>query len=369
MDLKELTGKIKRSLRDAVDFGPKIMIGIDIGQSAIKACVLSSDKNGTSFKLQYFCRIPLSEGAIIEDEIHKEEEVIDAIKNATAGVGAGINKVCVGLSGPSTISRRLQLAGGSIEEIEDQVVWEAEQYIPFNVEESTISFHLVGENEGGGVDVVIAAAQNSLILGQRGLVEAAGLRPRIVDLNLLACVNVFQFVKNDELRLSEGTSTIFLDIGAQGTQFIICRDNTIVFTKEIAMGGVMVTEEIQRQMGVNHSDAESLKTVGDENGNLPEEVIEVIDQVNESFIADIKKTIEFYITSTSDESFEKVYLTGGGALTPGLSEKIESVLGLEIQFFNPFEKLEYGKKLSEEDLEEVGFLGVASIGLAMRKFK
>lgn len=369
MDVKDLIDKIQKSVRDVVDFGPKTIIGVDIGQSAIKACVVSTDKKYTSYKLQHFKRVPLSEGAIIEDEIHKEEEVIEAIASAVSGAGTGVNKACIGISGPSTISRRLQLAGGSIDEIEDQVTWEAEQYIPFNVEESTLSFHLIGENEGGGVDVVVAAAKNSLIQSHRDLVEGAGLRPKIVDLSILACVNLFQFVKDAELKSNDEASAILMDIGAQSTQFVICRDNTIVFTKEIAMGGVMVTEEIQRQMGVNHVDAESLKTVGDENGNLPEEVVEVIEQVNESFIADIKKTIEFYITSTSDESFEKVYLTGGGALTPGLSEGVESALGLEVEFLNPFERLDYGKKLSEDDLQEIGFLGAASIGLAMRKLK
>ncbi len=367
MDVKELVTKIRKSLLDVFDFGPKTLIGVDIGQSAVKACVLSSDKKGNSYKLQHFSRVPLSEGTIIEDEIHKDEEVIDAIREATKGAGAGVTKVCIGLSGASTISRRLQLAGGTADEIEDQVSWEAEQYIPFNVEESSLSFHLIGENEGGGVDVVVAAAKNSLIEDRKGLVESAGLRPKIVDLNVLACINLFQYIKASSM--GDDTSAIFMDIGAQSTQFVICREETIVFTKEIAMGGEMATEEIQRQMGVNHIDAENLKTVGDENGNLPEEVIEVIEQVNDSFLADIKKTIEFYITSTSDESFQKVYLTGGGALTPGLLESLETTLGLEVEFLNPFEVIDYGKKFTEEDLEEIGYLGAAAIGLAMRKLK
>ncbi len=367
MDLGPIIEQYTKKFRDVFDFGPKTLIGLDIGQSAIKAAIISSDKKQTSFKLEYFNIIPLSEGTIIEDEIHREEEIIEAIKKIAKGAGAGVNKICLGLAGQSTISRRLQLAGGSPEEIEEQVSWEAEQYIPFNPEESSLSFHVVGENEGGGVDVIVASARNALISAFKDLVELADLRVKIVDLNALAVMNVFTFIKADILDSDQ--SMILMDIGAQNTQFLIIRRGKLVFTKEMAMGGVMVTEEIQRQMGVNFHDAEDLKTVGDSNGNLPEEVVEIVESVNKTFLADIKKTLEFYITSTSDESFEKVYITGGGSLTPGLIEGLETTLGLEIEFLNPFEKIDYGKSFSDQELESIGSLGAAAMGLAMRKLK
>lgn len=367
MDLRPIIEQYSKKFRDVFDFGPKTIIGLDIGQSAIKAAVLSSDKKQTSFKLEYFTIIPLSEGTIIEDEIHREDEIIDGIKKIAKGAGVGVNKVCLGLAGQSTISRRLQLAGGSTEEIEEQVSWEAEQYIPFKPEESTLSFHVVGDNEGGGVDVIVASAQNMLLQTFKDLVEAADLRVKIVDLNALALLNVFTIIKADILTADQ--SMIVMDIGAQNTQFLIVRRGNLVFTKEMNMGGVMVTEEIQRQMGVNFHDAENLKTVGDSNGNLPVEVVEIVESVNKSFLADVKKTIEFYITASSDESFEKVYVTGGGALTPGLIEGIETTLGLEVEFLNPFEKIDYGKGFSEQELESIGALGAAAIGLAMRKIK
>ncbi len=367
MDLRPIIEQYTKKFQDVFDFGPKTLIGLDIGQSAVKAAVMSSDKKNTTYKLEYFNMVSLAEGAIIEDEIHREEEIVEAIKTVVKGVGAGINKVCLGLAGQSTISRRLQLAGGTAEEIEEQVSWEAEQYIPFNPEESSLSFHVVGENEGGGVDVVVASARNSLISAFRELCEASGLRVKVVDLNAMAVLNLFSYVKSDVL--GEEQSMILIDIGAQNTQFLILRRGNLVFSKEMAMGGVMVTEEIQRQMGVNYKDAENLKTVGDAQGNLPEEVVEIVESVNKSFLADIKKTLEFYITSTSDESFEKVYITGGGALTPGLIEGLETSLGLEVEFLNPFEKLDYAKNFSDEELETIGSLGAAVMGLAMRKVK
>lgn len=367
MDLKPIIDQYSKKFKDVFDFGPKTLIGLDIGQSAVKAAVLSSDKKSTTFKLEHFEVVPLSEGAIIEDEVHKEEEVVDAIKQAVKGAGAGVNKVCLGLAGQSTISRRLQLAGGSAEEIEEQVSWEAEQYIPFNPEESALSFHVVGENEGGGVDVVVASARNGVIFSYKELVEAADLRVKVVDLNALAVLNLFRFAKPDNIDSEQ--SMILMDIGAQNTQFLILRNGNLVFSKEMTMGGVMVTEEIQRQMGINHRDAESLKIVGDGQGNLPEEVVEIIESVNKDFLADIKKTLEFYITSTSDESFEQIFITGGGAMTPGLIEGLETALGLSVEFINPFERLDYNKNFSDEQLEVIGAVGLAAIGLAMRKIK
>ena len=109
MDLGPIIEQYTKKFRDVFDFGPKTLIGLDIGQSAIKAAIISSDKKQTSFKLEYFNIIPLSEGTIIEDEIHREEEIIEALKKIAKGAGAGVNKICLGLAGQSTISRRLQL--------------------------------------------------------------------------------------------------------------------------------------------------------------------------------------------------------------------------------------------------------------------
>jgi len=365
LDPKKILNDIISQIKDALKIGPKGLVGVDIGLSAVKVAQVSgNEENG--YTLLAYGSHPLPEGAIIEDDIQKEEEIIDAIKQAIEKAGIKSVNTCIGLSGPNTVARKLQLAGGSDEEVEDQVSWEVEQYIPFSIETSKVSFHIVGENEGGGVDVIVAAAKGEVVETYKDLLIQAELKPKIVDLGVLSLVNVFEHLYFEKLE-DPNHSWIVIDLGAQKAEFVIYKNHKIMFTKEIAIGGVMITEEIQRQMGVNYYEAEDLKNNGDENGNLPEEILEIIDDVVESFFAEIKKTVDFYISSTSDESFVECVLTGGSCVIPGLIEGLEALLGISVSIINPFEEIDYDKKnIKEEQLNEIAYRGVSVLGLAMR---
>lgn len=360
--------KIISDLKDRFNLGPKDIIGIDFGQSAVKMAEIkkSSDKN---YKLINYVSIPLPEACIIEDEIQKEDEIVKAIEEGLKILKTERVMANIGLYGPNTVARKLQLAGGSRDEIEDQVSWEAEQYLPFPIEDSTLSFHVFGENEGGGVDVLVAAAKNDVIVKFKQLAEKAKLRVKAVDLNIVAATNVFEHVLKEKIEGETGT-WILLDMGAQKTQLILYRKNTISFTKEINVGGSVITEEIQRQMGVNYQEAEDLKIQGDSKGNLPEEIMSIINEAKENFFQELKKTIDFYITSTSDDNFKECIVTGGNSLVPGILEGLESILGIPVSVLNPFEKIDYDKKrFSEEEINKIAFTGIVAIGLAMREVK
>jgi type IV pilus assembly protein PilM len=365
LDSKKIINNAVTQVKDLLKLGPKGIVGIDIGLSSVKVAQMSgSEENG--FTLTAYASQPLPEGTIIEDDIQKKEELLEAIQEALNKASIKTTNICIGLSGPNTVARKLQLAGGSVEEIEDQVTWEVEQYIPFSVETSKVSFHIIGENEGGGVDVIVAAAKGEVVEEYKELLEEINLRAKVIDLGVLAITNVFEVVYDE--KLEDGSqSWILIDLGAQKTEFIIYKNHKIMFTKEIPIGGVMITEEIQRQMGVNYYEAEDLKCNGDENGNLPEEILEIIDDVVESFFAEIKKTVDFYVSSTSDESFVECVLTGGSSLIPGLIEGLEALLGINVSIMNPFEVIDYDKKNIEEDqLNEIAYRGAAVLGLAMR---
>ena len=207
------------------------------------------------------------------------------------------------------------------------------------------------------------------MLNFKELAENAGLKVKIMDLNVTALINVFNLVMGEKVEgLDE--SWLLLDLGAQKTSFIIYKNGKVQFVKEMNIGGVMITEEIQRQMGVNYEEAEDLKNNGDENGNLPEEILEIIDDVVESFFSEIKKTIDFYISSTSDESLVGCLLTGGGALVPGLIEGLEALLGVDVSILNPFEAIEYDEKgVHEDQINDIAYRGACAIGLGLREFK
>ncbi len=367
IDPKKVIDDLVEQIKDALKIGPRNLVGIDIGFSAVKIVELKKSKKG-NFELVRQSFIPLPEGALIEDEIQNQEQVVECVVQAYKRGKFSTPLVCLGLWGSNTVARRLQLAGGTPEEIEDQVIWEAEQYIPFDVEDSSISFHIVGENEGGGVDVVVGAARKDLIDSFKDVITLAGLKPKIVDLLQISLVNVFELSAAEELASAERSSWVLLDIGAQKTEFLIYKNGMISFAKQINIGGLMITEEIQRQMGVNYKEAEDLKITGDQSGNLPEEIVEIIDSVIESFFSELKKTLDFYVSSTSDESFSGCYITGGSSQIPGLLEGLEALLGFPVRKLNPFDAISYDESdFSEDEIDELIHRGVSVIGLAMRE--
>jgi type IV pilus assembly protein PilM len=365
LDPKDIINGIKDKIGDMFYVGPKGVIGIDIGLSAIKLAEVVK-LSGGNYKINKYASVNLPEGTIIEDEIQKEDEFLEALQKCIKKLNSGNKYACLGVSGPNTLIKRLQLAGGTNEEIEDQVMWETEQYLPFPFDEGNISFSVAGENPGGGVDVIIGAVKKSVLESFKELVERSNLKIKIVDLNAAATINVFENVMGDEVSV-KGKTWILLDLGAQKTQFMIYKNGIMVFFKEINIGGLTITEEIQRQMGVNYAEAESLKISGDGSGNIPEEIVDLINQVLDTFFVELKKTVEFWSNSTSEESFDGCILTGGSALIPGLPEALQELFETEVQILNPFSTMSYNQNnISEDMINEIAFKGVCAIGLAMR---
>lgn len=365
MDIKDQTIQVIDKIKDIVGVGSKTLIGMDIGQSAIKFAEVSF--NGKEYKLESYSHVRLPEAAIIEDEINKEEEIVAAIEEAYRAGKFGSKNVNIGIAGPNTVARKLQLAGGDDEEIEDQVIWEAEQYLPFSIDDCNVDHYVMGENEGGGIDVMIAAARKDVLMNFKNIVEKAGLKVKVADLSQLALCNIFELSMGDRL-LEESMGTwIVLDIGAQKTELLIYKKGMPTFLKELNVGGGMITEEIQRQLGVNYNEAEDLKVTGDEQGNLPEEILEIMDDVVEAIFSEIKKTIDFYVSSTSDENFTGCTITGGSSLIPGLVEGLQALLSVEVEVMNPFDVMGYDTKYSEEEINDIAFKGATVLGLALRR--
>lgn len=353
------------ALSDLISLGAPNFIGVDIGLSAVRICELSHVKKN-EYKLIKFSSMDLPEGAFLEDEINKRDEIVTAFKRALKSLGSANKNACIGLSGPNTIARRLNLAGGTEEEIEDQVMWESEQYIPFGIDDSTVSFHIIGANEGGGSDVMMAAVRNDILESFKEIATEVGLKVKCVDLSLFAQINIFEHVKS---KILQTDTCIFIDVGAQKLSLAICKQRGMVFNKEISLGGIIFTEEIQRQMGINYVEAEDLKINGAENGKLPQEILEVIESELEVFFSEIKKTLNFYITATQDENINYCFLTGGTSLIPGFKEGLEGVLGIDVSYFNPFEVIGHNKSISQDHLEYIASCGCIAMGLAMRGSK
>jgi type IV pilus assembly protein PilM len=361
--------KLAASLKDQIQelmgkLNPGNIIGIDIGAHSIKVCELSGSPG--KFRLERFGLFQLSEAAIIEDEVQKPSEIVEGILEALDRAKIKSKLVCFGLFGPNTTTKRMNVPEGSREEIEDHIMWEAEQYITFGADESQISFHIIGDNEGGGKDAMIAAARTDTIETYTELIREAKLTPKIVDLNVLAVSNVFEEVMRDKLdEYNEGT--LLLDVGAQNTKIIVFKNGGPIFTKEIPIGGGLITEEIQRQMGVSYEEAEDLKITTDDNGNLPEEILNIINMQLDSHVAEIRKNINFYVAQGSTDRVNHCFVTGGGSLAVGFVEKMEAAAGIEVDRLNPFKKIKFDERKFDQSLEAFAAISTVVLGLSMRR--
>ena len=337
------------------------VLGIDIGSHSIKLCELGGSLG--KLKVDRFAVLPLSEAAIIEDEIQKFSEVADTVKELIRLTGTKSKNVCIGLYGPNTMTKRMNVPEGSKEEIEDHVMWESEQYITFGADDSKIDFDIIGDNEGGGKEVFVVAAHNELIAAFSDVIKEAKLNTKFVDLNVLALSNVFEEVYRD----TDG-SYLLLDMGASSTKIVIYKRGAPLFTKELPIGGGLITEEIQRQMAVSYEEAEDLKTTYDSRGNLPEEILNIVQSQIELQVSEIKKNVNFYITAGSTEKVDQCFITGGNSLTVGMIDVLRHAIGIEVDRLDLFQNIKINE--SQFDLSSEEFSAIASVvvGLGMRKF-
>jgi len=360
-----LAASLKEQLDDLFSkFNPGGVIGIDIGAHSIKVCELSGTPG--KFKIEKFGAFTLPEAALIEDEVQKPSEMVEGIIQALKDAQIKSRSVCLGLFGPNTMTKRLNVPEGTREEIEDHIMWEAEQYITFGADDAKIDFSIIGENEGGGKDAIIAAAKNGIIENYVGLLKEAKLTVKVVDLNVLALSNIFEEVMSANLEeLSQGT--LLLDLGAQSTKIIVYKNGGPIFTKEIPVGGSLITEEIQRQMGVSYEEAEDLKISTDQKGNLPQEILNIINTIVDQQVAEIKKNINFYITQGSSEKVGSCFVTGGSSLLPGIMDKLAETTGVPINSLDVFSKIKIDQNKLGHNLDHLSAISPVVIGLAMRK--
>ncbi|MBL7665521.1 MAG: type IV pilus assembly protein PilM [Bacteriovoracaceae bacterium] len=340
------------------------LVGVDIGSGFIKVCELSGGM-ATKYKLEKFSMLALTEAAIIEDEIQKKEEIIAKIKTCIDKAGIKNSSAALGLYGPNTIIKRMQVPEGTDEEIEDHILWESEQYIPFGADESQISHFVLGDNEGGGKDVILSAAREDTVVSFEELLTEAKMTPKVVEIGLLSLSNLFEVAYSDKLGDFKAGVAI-IDFGAQSTKVMIYKNGAPIFCKEIPMGGALITEEVQRQMGLSFSDAEDLKINGDESGNLPEEIVTIVDAHLNTLYDDIKKSLNFFLSNSNEEPLKHCLVTGGSSRLPGLIDGLEGLLEINVEFFNPFRKIKPSSGFSNEELERIATQGCVALGLAMR---
>ena len=342
--------------------GAKPVIGLDIGSSAIK--LVEAERKRGGWLVRRFSSVALPEDTIVDGEIVNHAAVVEAIKAVMQESGTKNKLVCTSVSGSSVIIKHIAIPKTNPKELEDQVYWEAEQYIPFDMNEISLDFEVVQEDAGDGkMDILLVAAKKDFIEKRLATVKECGLEPEVLDVDALALANVFW----ENYDMTPDNAVVLVDVGASLTKLNIISQSTTIFTRDVAIGGKNLTQEIQNKLGVSFQEAEALKIDACTTGQIPEEVAPLVAAISENVALEIRRSLDFYAASPTQIPITALYLCGGACRTPGLSNMLNEMLGLPVEFLNPFMKVSLsGDAFTEEYVNAISSAASVPLGLAFR---
>lgn len=341
-------------------FMKKNPLGLDLGSSSIKIAELTL--KGKRAMLNDFLIVPIAKGAIEGGDIVNPDVVAGSIKQGTEKKGYSKRDVVVGMFGGAVIVKKITMPKMDPKIVNEQLRWEAEQYIPFNIEEAVYDFHILKTQSTETMDVLLVAARQEHIFRYFESVESSGMACSVVDVNDIALANCFEF----NYGVVPGTVAL-VNIGASVVNLVILESGNTVFARDIPYGGFLYDAEISRDLGVGAQEAESLKLGVSYQQATPQEVMAAIQSVNDMLSVEVNNSFDFYRNSGNGLSVQQMYVCGGVSLTPGLLQKIQEATGVQCALFDPFVNIDFNrKKISPEFLEQIKPFAAISLGLALR---
>jgi type IV pilus assembly protein PilM len=342
------------------------VVGIDIGSSSVKMLQLKRSKSG-EFTLAAFGKKELPPEAIVDGSVMNTGVVVDAIKELLTENRIKTKNVVASVSGNAVIIKRISLQHMSLDELEEVIQWEAEQYIPFDISDVNIDVQILeGANpDPGQMDVLLVAARRDLVNEQLSLLQQANLKPVVIDVDSFSIANMF--AANYEM--PPGTIAL-VNVGASNVNIHILREGVSVFTRDIGMGGQQFTEEIQRTLNISYEDAERMKVGGEDTDSdavVPQEIEEILSTVSESVAAEVQRSLDFYLSTSADGYIDQIFLSGGASRTPGLIYAINQMTGIHTEIIDPFRKVQVDERAFKPTfLTDIAPQFTVCLGLAMR---
>jgi len=340
---------------------------LDISSSSVKLVELGRDKDG-NLVLERCAIEPLERGWITDGNVEKFDEVAEAMRRVIKKSGTRTKNVAMALPPSAVITKKIVLPGGlSEQELEAQVEAEANQYIPFSLDEVSLDFCVVGPSStsDGDVEVLIAASRKEKVQDRQGLAEAAGLKPVVLDVesyaSRLAAARLIQGLPSQ----GDGTLVALFEVGAFTTSMQVMRNDEVLYERDQAFGGAQLTQLIVRQYGFSPEEAESKKR----SGELPEDYdSSVLKPFVESMAQEVARALQFFFTSTPHNRVDYVMLAGGSAALPGLVEAVTAQTSFACHLADPFEGMQVGDGVREKKMRREAPSYLTSCGLAMRRF-
>ncbi|MBW2396574.1 MAG: type IV pilus assembly protein PilM [Deltaproteobacteria bacterium] len=351
----------------AFSFGKsKSIVGLDIGSSSVKVVELINRNKG--IELQHVGIAPLPPEAIVQGAFLNSGAIVDAISQAVDEAGIKTKNVATAVSGHSVIVKKISLPMMTRDELEESIRWEAEQYIPFDINEVNLDFQILESGEAEGqMDVLLVAAKKDLIDDYVQVISEAGLTASVIDVAAFAVENAFE--ANCDPNPDEVVALV--NIGAQVVSINIVDHGVPAFTRDVSTGGNVYTEEIQKALSVGWEEAERLKIGGgpDEESQevVPQEVEKAMRSVTETVLGEISRSLDFFSATAAEARISKVVLSGGGSRVSGLDAAFQGKTNLPVEMLNPLARVMPSSKFDQQYLDQVAPLLSVSVGLGLRR--
>jgi type IV pilus assembly protein PilM len=344
-------------------------VGLDIGTSSIKVAWLRHSKK-KGYELRAFDTIMLPPDTIRDGAVLQAERLVERVRELIAINKVRERKCAVSLSGHSVIIKKISLPEMTEAELEDSIQWEAEQYIPFDIKDVYVDAEIIDTDVGQGqMDVLLVAAKKAVIDDLSDVVREARLDPIVVDVDAFALYNCFE----NNFDVPEDETIALINVGASTINIQVVADGVPAFTRDLTIGGNLLTEEISKQFGVGWEEAEHMKTSSETTLSMSgvlREVQRISERISENLVSEIQRSLDFFAATAMNADISTIYLSGGAALQGGLIEGLERRLGAEVKPLNPFERINIDpKKFDPALIQRMAPLGAVAMGLAMRAVK
>jgi type IV pilus assembly protein PilM len=342
-------------------------VGLDIGSSAIKAVELKA--SGKSFRVAAFATEAVPADSIVDGAIIDADAVAATIKRLFDKTPAfKTKKVCASLSGNTVIVKKITLPVMTEAELRDSIYWEAEQYIPFDIQDVNLDYQILdpgtGPDSRGSMEVLLVAAKKEKIGDYTSVITQAGRQPVVMDVDAFALQNAYEM----NYGLEAGRIVVLLNAGASAININVLQGDQSVFTRDISIGGNAYTEAVQKELGLPFEVAEQLKKGVPVDGATFEDAEPVLRAVTENVLLEVQKTLEFFKAAASVDHIDQVVLSGGVSRIEDLRERLEERLQAPVEYFDPFKTVVWdARKLGGTDAADVSATAAVAVGLALRQ--
>ncbi|MDQ3169926.1 MAG: pilus assembly protein PilM [Acidobacteriota bacterium] len=345
------------------------VVGLDIGSSAVKAVELRP--SGKGWKVSGWGVEPIPADSIVDGAIIDGTAVADAIRRLFDGRRLKGKQVAASLSGNAVIVKKITVPAMTEAELADSIVWEAEQYIPFDIQDVNLDYQVLTPaadvGPKGTIDVLLVAAKKEKIVDYTGVITQAGRQPVIVDIDAFALQNAYEA----NYGFTDGEVVALINAGASATNVNIVLGDQSVFTRDVSIGGNAYTEALQKELNLPHEAADALKRgdlSADTGGLTYDDARPVLRAVSDTVLLEIQKTFDFYKATATSDRIDRIVVSGGASRAEGFMELLGERFGAPIEPFDPFRRVKFDAgKFGVTDIDAVAASAAVAVGLALRR--